>query len=440
MDKGLKLIRQNSISRACLAVFIGLSVLAFGCATGPLGTARTQFYSGNPSGAVETLSKVTNISVRNKLLYYMEKGLMLHDLGRYEESVAVLLKASELIESQDVVSVTEQSTSLVTTEWVTRYKGEYSERLWVHTYLMMNFLILNRNDSALVEAKQALSILDERTEPLSGDFFTRALVAFCFENAREYDGALIEYKKLAEVLPGPSVIAPHLYRLSLIQSFFEDAQKYKDMISKTDLEYLEREKPTAEVVIFAGAGQIPKKVAGDIFIPPDHRFSFPRYDSVDNRMPDVEAYTTIGDLLFYTNVSTNTGRVIKASLDARKTVTIAKETARVIAKDAIADKIGDDIPALGVAFKIAFLLMEEADVRCWQTLPGSLSFLRIPVKEGHHQLKIVFSGNGIYRKEVRLPEVHLAKGERVFFSLRFNKGFMNSPEIVNLRDPDNSAQ
>jgi hypothetical protein len=56
------------------------------------------------------------------------------------------------------------------------YKGEYSERLWVHTYLMINFLLQNRPDSALVEAKQALEIFDEYPDPLEGDLFTRALL------------------------------------------------------------------------------------------------------------------------------------------------------------------------------------------------------------------------------------------------------------------------
>ena len=48
--------------------------MVFGCATASLKTARSQFYSGNPSGAIETLSKTANVSGRSRLLHYMEKG------------------------------------------------------------------------------------------------------------------------------------------------------------------------------------------------------------------------------------------------------------------------------------------------------------------------------------------------------------------------------
>jgi hypothetical protein len=76
------------------------------------------------------------------------------------------------------------------------YKGEYCERLWIHTFLMMNFLLQYKYDSALVEAKQALEVFDKYPGSLEGDYFTRALIALCYENMNLWDDVRIEYEKI----------------------------------------------------------------------------------------------------------------------------------------------------------------------------------------------------------------------------------------------------
>ncbi|HHC24971.1 MAG TPA: hypothetical protein ENK58_06095, partial [Desulfobacterales bacterium] len=186
-----------------------------GCAAGPLRDARNAFYSNRPLDAVSALSDAKPFSRQDSLLVSMEKGLILHHLGRYEESVREFLKASKQMALQDIIRVGEQTLSLVTTDWVTEYKGEYSEQLWVHTYLMMNFLILRKHDSALVEAKKALKVLEKHPKPLSGDYFTRSLIALCYENVGDINDAYIEYRKLAKLMRDPSPVVSPLYRLGM---------------------------------------------------------------------------------------------------------------------------------------------------------------------------------------------------------------------------------
>ena len=110
-----------------------------------------------------------------------KKGAILHHAGDFAGSTKMLLRATTLMREQDIISAGQQTASLVTTEWLTDYKGEYAERLLVHTYLMMNFLLMGDNESALVEAKQALEVYDAFPDACNGDYFTRALIAHCFE-------------------------------------------------------------------------------------------------------------------------------------------------------------------------------------------------------------------------------------------------------------------
>ena len=129
----------------------------------------------------------------------MEKGLILFYQEQYEKSTEALLKASRFIKDQDQVSITEQSSAVVVNDWAITYKGEYSERLWVHTFLMMNYLMQYKYEDALVEAKQALEVYDKYSGSLADDHFTRALIALCYENMNMPDDARIEYEKLATV-------------------------------------------------------------------------------------------------------------------------------------------------------------------------------------------------------------------------------------------------
>lgn len=251
------------------ALILSLFLLA-GCAASNLNKARENFYAGQPQKAVEILSE-KGASRRDKLLFLMEKGVVFHLMGQYEESINEFLNASKLIEQQEVISLSRQATSLVTTEWVTEYKGEYCERLWVHTYLMMNYLLTNKYEDAPVEAKQALKIFQKHPKSLANAYFTRALIALCYDNLGEFNDAYIEYKKLAELLPDLSQVSTDLFRLSRILGFAEDMEYYDDYLAKKRLPSSEGT-PTAELVIFAGLGRSPVKIPQNIILPPLHSF------------------------------------------------------------------------------------------------------------------------------------------------------------------------
>ena len=406
-----------------LSAFLVMVMTVFalsGCGTKTLSNATGQFYSGNISQAVTTLEDDSKVPNRNKLLLYMEKGLALHETGDYKASIATLLKASELIKEQDIISLSKQTASLVTSDWVTEYKGEYSERLWVHTYLMMNFLLTGQYEGALVEAKQALAVYDAFPEALVNDYFTRALIALCFESLGEYNGAYVEYKKLAEASGNSALVAPELYRLAQKLGFADDARQYKTKISDAYLAHLKKN-GSAELVVFVGTGRIPRKVSGDIVVPPAHRFSFPRYTDIPSGMMTLTPFDGEKNLPSV-SIVTNMGKVADNALSDRRAKVMVKETARVAAKEAIAHQLDDNGDGLGALLRIVFFALEEADVRCWQTLPLNLGYVRIPLAPGTHRVQVDVAKKGRYHKII-LPEVDLKKGEKAFFSVRLNENF-----------------
>ncbi len=400
---------------ALVLLLMGTVPLFWGCTAAPIRDARSTFYREAPEAAAEAVEAAEEVGRRDRLLWLMEKGAILHHAGRYEESTDALLAASRLMEEQDILNVGQQTSALITNDWATEYKGEYSERLWVHTYLMMNFLMRYRYESALVEAKKALKLFRAYPETLDRAYYTRALVALCYENLRLYNDAYIEYKKLAESLPDPSPVAADLYRLARMLGFSREAGRYRDMIPSP---HLLPSPAAAELVIFAGSGKGPVKVSGDIVVPPSIRFSFPRY--LRRSSPDaVITVSEAGERLNGTLITTDVTAVAEASLSARATRLAFKETARAALKESVARAIerkNDEV--VSVLARAILFIMEEPDTRAWETLPGGLTLARFRLTPGVHRNLIVRLSEAAGGKSVTIPELSVAAGQRVYYSLR----------------------
>ncbi len=402
--------------RARCAFLVLWSLWIYGCGVGSLNTARRAFYDNRPEKALQTLTESKPVSGRDKLLLLMEKGTILHEMGEYDQSAGVLRKASELMEKQDVVNVGQQTAALVTSDWATEYKGEYCERLWVHTYAMMNYLLLSKYESALVEAKQTLKVFDRYGSPLSEDYFTRALVAHSYEILGELDDAYIEYKKLAADLPNNRDLNVKLFETARRLGFNDDAERYRDEISGYP-----PEKPDdyGELVLFAGMGKMSVKQASDIVIPPSIRISYPQY--MDTPLPAADVTVLNTDVpLTGISIGTDLRSVAKQSLSARAREYITRQAARAAVKETISQTIdNEDAAALSILVRMVFFLLEEADTRGWETLPAFLKLMIIPLPPGKHHLKAVFlNEHGASVEETDLPVTISHPGARVYRSVR----------------------
>ncbi len=406
---GLMFLRRSGFHFFLLIVIL---ISLSGCA-GRLNKAVDLYYSGDPQKALQILDKGDRFGNRSQLLFLLEKGLVLHQLGEYQESTDQLLEAARLIDQFELISVSEQTASLVTSEWLSRYKGEYSERLWAHSYLMMNYLLLGQYDDALVEAKQALERLDRNPQALTNDYFTRALIALCFANLAEDNDAYLVYRKLADDLPSPVPVAADIIRHAERMGLIDEVEKYQPFLPERLPE------GESELVLFVANGQIPVKRPGNVFLPPSIRFAFPYYP--DETTPRTRIKVLPRRWSPLPLLSTNLGGVAQTALAARKVRIIAKETLRVVTKEAIAQSVGNknDVAAEAIV-RAALFLLEEPDTRSWQTLPGRLTLVRIPLPAGRHKLQVKLQSSGSnVRQIIDLPEILLRQRQRMFHAIRF---------------------
>jgi len=405
-----------SVSRYRAALLLCAVVLTQGCASsGPLNSARGKFFSGQTQAALETLEN-ESVSSRNRLLADLDRGLIAHTAGEYEQSIDAFKSAATLVDELDYISVREQSASLVTNDWVTAYKGEYSERLWIHSFQMMNFLLLNQPEGAAVEARQALQVLDEYGDELKHDWYTRALIAMSFEAAGKADSAHIEYKKLLTDTGRDVGVARRAWQNAKRLGRQQDADKFKELITTTAT----TAKSKGELVVFVQTGLIPRKLSGQIFIDPSLYASFPIYP--DFRRPNVNLVVKNNEKNQVADViSVQLVDISRSALAARGSKITTKQVLRLAAKKGVADAVSGENELLGALFQVAFLASEVADTRSWETLPAHVSLVQVPLDAGTHTVHLEIQ-DGPRTHQIAMPDVNIAAGRTSYRSYRVGAG------------------
>lgn len=376
------ILYERSLIIAVHALMLLCLALASGCANQALIDARERYYQGDYQASVDALLDCGAFDTKEKLLCLIEKGTVLHDMGNYEESAGYFLEANRFIQRRDQISVSQQASASIINDAVIVYLGEYSEQLWIHSYLMMNFLHLHDYEAARVEAKQALEVFDDHPEALRKAYFSRALIALCFEIFNQYDDARIEY--------------------DIIATQSGDPVKFPETLSEEN----------GEVVLLIATGKSPVKEAQEIVVPPSIKISIPKYKASSKFIVPEVVSTSVPNEKIY-RASTHVFEVADNSLDDRMTAIISRQTVRVASKEALAESFGNDALAEFLV-RLTLLATEHADVRSWHTLPGALHLVRIPLAPGHHQLKVSFEGNA----PVKTIEVDISAGVRVVKSIR----------------------
>lgn len=399
-----------------LCVLLGLSLS--GCAgLGRLDQARKLYYNGQPDAALAALDS-RSVGSRNRLLGRLDAGLIAHMDGQYARSRDAFFEAVAIIDQLDKVSVSEQTTALVVNDWATSYRGEYSERLWIHTFQMMNFLLLDDPQGAAVEARQALQLFEQYGQSLRDDWFTRTLIATSFAAAGQYDSAHIEYAKLIDDLPPAYGIGYQASLNALRAGRFDAAKRYAPGVSAAAA------RADGELVVFVSQGQMMRKVAGDLLVPPSTRLSFPFYPeriagpvavqaSVDGRPAYSPSSSGSGPGVRVDVVATELVNVARSSLDARGKALAARQALRAGTKYQISRAAGRQNEVLGAAVTAVMFLLEQADTRSWETLPASLAMIRLALPPGRHDLAFtVDDGRSLH--QFSLEDVSVATGRTTF--------------------------
>jgi uncharacterized protein len=178
-------------------VLLALAALTFGCAQHTVRMAEVQALMTREKypEALEAVGKVCKS--QDNVLCLLERGLLLHYAGSYDESNQVLERAEVLTEDLYTKSLSREAASLVTSDLALEYVPKPFEQMLVNYFRALNYMLLGKQEDALVECRKMGDKLarfsDDEKRPYRNDAFLQYLTGMLYEWGGETNNAFISY-------------------------------------------------------------------------------------------------------------------------------------------------------------------------------------------------------------------------------------------------------
>jgi hypothetical protein len=395
-----------------------------------------EFERGDLNRALQALqSRDRHEHGRNKFLYLVNNGLVLSVMGKYRESNDYFEKAYLFGEDYHKDYINEVA-SYWTNPMVTVYRGEDHEHLMVLYYKALNFLKMEKYDQALVECRrlnlrlQELSDKYRSPEKYRRDAFVHTLMGIIYQAMKDYNNAFIAYRNALEIYEDDyarlfSLHAPQQLQYDLLNTawwtgLYEEFEYYRDHFG---LEDYTPQRPEAELVFFWHNGLSPVKEEWSIdfailtrqgnnvvfvneamglnfaFMLDDdddrsrlagldiYRVAFPRYR--ERPVFYRGAHIQYEGERYPLETAEDLNRIAIHSLRERMMLEFSKGLLRAALKKATEKSLRKEDATLGALIGVVNAITEHADTRNWQTLPHTISYARIPLREGDNEVDFV---------------------------------------------------
>jgi hypothetical protein len=372
-------------------------------------------------------------SSNSKLLYLLEKAMILQRMGETAKSRALLIEADKLVDRLYTVSVTKTAASFVYNDSAQDYSGEDYEKVAIHTMLALSFLGDKDLDSARVEARKINAKLTEIVGTYDGkkgryteDAFALYLAGLIYEAKGEWDSAIIDYSKALDLYEGdykifirggvPNTLVSSLYRLLIKRNRKERANALETKYPN-ELKALigAKDDDLGDVVVIHEKGHIAIKVAEETALPIGKqivRISWPVIRRSSRAIfNDSSISVDNGPQVTAENLQ-DMDAVAEVGLEDRKFRMIAKNAARLLAKGQITEQAYKNFGLVGgLAANVFSAVSETADTRSWTLLPQAYNVSRVRMQPGTYTIRIKTNG-----RQTRIEKVEVKKGQIAIFT------------------------
>ena len=155
-----------------LPAFAAATLLLAGCNTTDVSSARLPYESGQFMAAADEITKIhpqdedgatSKNPARDNIWLLIEKGKMLMDAGRFEESNMAFYEANRILETLDeeatvsLGAVSSGTAALLLDDCQSDYVGATYDRILIPAYVALNHLMLGETEPAAIAARQQMT-------------------------------------------------------------------------------------------------------------------------------------------------------------------------------------------------------------------------------------------------------------------------------------------
>ena len=443
------------------ASFLALApLLLTGCASGPSGASKkavnAYLAAGNYAGAEKYLDQVkeSQYGKKNLVLFYLDKGTVLHHEGKYEESDQAFDRAEQRAQELYTKSVHQAAGMLLLNDTTMDYAGEPFERALTNVFRALNYVFLGKPDEALVESRKVELFLDGLGRQLQGksvykdDAFARYLDSLLYADAGKADDARISQEAAQDAYgwyanlfhtPAPSFHLPAAPQDAGELVFIHYNGVAPRKVSKTwqlawgEALLLTQKSDDTEAHGSQFNNALRAGVAGRAIT-----VSYPDYVQDPYRISSSEVEVDGGaeraDTLLMEDISAIARRTLQDRMALVKVRAVARATVKFVlaeqaarAFDAGCDRqfgagtLGARLcraGSRGLAHGTA-AATEVADTRGWSALPAQIRMARVRVSPGRHEVVVRFrDAAGATVSTYTFKDVMISKSKRTYLGYR----------------------
>jgi uncharacterized protein len=458
---------KNYIKR--LGYIAGLAGIFFFVSCASTSTQQSQYLDADAlvaqrnfqgAGQVIEESKDTIYKQKDRVLYYLDVGMLYHFGGEYEKSNQALTEAERGIEELYTKSISKAITSGFLNDNALDYSGEDYEDIYLNIFKALNYIALEDEESALVEIRRVqikLNLLEDKYRRLIEEYneSNEAEGKIVPRETRFYNSALARYLGLLLYRAEGAVDDARIELNEIKEAFNEQSQLYD--FDMPELPGQMEQDGMAHLSVMAFTGFSPRKMGETFYIdtgrnivfitsvsqneeyvnkvmgfnflvmpginPGYHfKFQYPRMDlqgsSVDRivlvvdgvaqkEVPLFEDIEAVAQEIFLMKQPFVVGKTILRA--------VAKGVVKEAGKQAVKDQMSDDVGGfllgalIGVAADVAVDATENADLRISHYFPAFAHALDVPLPEGNHAVQLeYYSGSKLFYRDniglVRLEE------------------------------------
>ena len=449
-------------------LFLILSVLfaAISCATYYQSnySFNEEFEKGELDKALSTLrAHPSEAAGKRQFLFDVNNGLLLSLLGRYEESNEYFEKAYVFGEDYHINYLNEVG-SYLTNPNFTQYRGEDHEHLMLLYFKALNYLKLGKREDALVECRRLNIRLQQLTDRYESDnkyrkdAFIHTLMGIIYDADKDFNNAFIAYRNAVEVYQNdftrlfnvntPEQLKLDLLRTAKLSGMEDEYEAYKSRFGMED--YQASDSAGSDLVFFWHNGLSPVKAEWGIdffvtrrdnyivFTNAELGMNFPfnagGYDEKERKgLASLEVFRvafpkSVERPVYFEKASVSlrgqahplqlledVNKIAFKCLDERMILELSKALIRVALKklEEYELKKNDKTQAIGTVLGIINAITEKADTRNWQTLPHTIYYSRVPLREGANDIVFTTTDNQ-GRSQDHNFTYRVKKGETLF--------------------------
>ena len=231
--------------------------------------------AGDPQRAATIVEQTEReYGARGRLLYAMDRGMVLQLAGQYEQSNAALAGAEEDIERLYTKSIRTETAAFLTNDNALPYEGDPYEHVMVNVVKALNYAVQGRVDEALVEVRRLdhrLNVLGDRVkdkDKYRNDGFARYVSGILYEAAGDLNNAFIAYRNAYDAygamsgwskMSSPPSLRADLLRTSEALGLTTEFESYRKTFSDVVWEPSVPREQSAQVVMISYNGRAPRK-------------------------------------------------------------------------------------------------------------------------------------------------------------------------------------